>query len=110
MSIEPSGFTGVELSSHSAECPVPALFHGSLLSAAAPSRRSTKVIDQSGSTNRNSAPSVALMIPAPTSTTSVLWVIGSDTGWLVLRGRARLSQIPGYPDAPEPYVPTITPR
>ena len=35
---------------------MPALFHGSLLSAAAPSRRSISVIDQSGSTSRSNAP------------------------------------------------------
>ena len=60
---------------------MPALFHGSLLSAAAPSRRSISVIDQSGSISRSSAPSVALMMPAPTSTTSVFVVatFGSDT-------------------------------
>ena len=56
---------------------MPALFHGSLLSAAAASRRSTSVIDQSGSTSRSNAPSVALMIPAPTSTTSVFGEVPS---------------------------------
>ena len=55
---------------------MPALFHGLLLSAATASSRSISVIDQSGSSRRSNAPSVALMMPAPTSTTSVL-------GWLV---------------------------
>jgi hypothetical protein len=56
------------------------LFHGLLLSAAAASSRSIRVIDQFGSSRRSNAPSVALMIPAPTSTTSVCAVAaGSDT-------------------------------
>src|SRR4029077_13014433 len=63
------------------------------LSAAAPSRRSTSVIDQLDSTNRNSAPRVALMIPAPTRTTSVCTAFGSDTESLVLRGRGPLSRL-----------------
>ena len=47
-----------------------------------------------GSTNRSSAPSVALIMPAPTSTTSVLATFGSDTGSLVVRVRTA-----GTPDA-----------
>ena len=84
---------------------MPALFHGSLLSAAAPSRRSINVIDQSGSSRRSSAPSVALMMPAPTSTTSVFVVLaplGSDTCSLILRGRTSADHgLPGsgYPAA-----------
>jgi hypothetical protein len=50
------------------------LFHGSLLSAAAPSSRSTTVIDQVGSNRRSSADNVALMIPVPTSTASTFEV------------------------------------
>ena len=49
------------------------------------------VIDQSGSSSRSRAPSVALMMPAPTRTTSVFEVavtLESDTGSLALRVRA----------------------
>ena len=51
---------------------MPALFHGSEDSAAAASRDSKTLIDQLGSSLRSRVPSVALMIPAPTSATSVL--------------------------------------
>lgn len=69
----------------SAAWSVPALFHGSLLDGRAveASMRVPPV-----GFHRSSAPSVALIMPAPTSTTSVLATFGSDTGSLVVRVRA----------------------
>ncbi|CFR97978.1 Uncharacterised protein [Mycobacterium tuberculosis] len=72
---------------------MPALFQGPLLSAATASSRSIRVIDQFGSSRRSSTPSVALMMPAPISTTSVL--ARSDTGRLV---PSLAAPLPGYPD------------
>ncbi|COX84929.1 Uncharacterised protein [Mycobacterium tuberculosis] len=51
------------------------------------------MIDQFGSSRRSSTPSVALMMPAPISTTSVL--ARSDTGRLV---PSLAAPLPGYPD------------
>jgi len=68
-------------------------FHGLLLSAPTASSRSITVIDQSGSSRRSNAPRVALMMPAPTSTTSTRVVPTSDTGSLVLSLVLRRSQV-----------------
>ena len=78
---------------------------GSLLSAAAPSRRSTTVIDQSGSRRRSSALSVALMIPLPTNTASTFGAVracGSDTGLCVLCSRERYLVRQVIPAASDP--------
>ena len=86
---------------------MPALFHGSLLSAAAPSSRSTTVIDQLGSNRRSSADNVALMIPVPTSTASTFEVVlacGPDTEPIVLCVRASFIDRQIIPTAFDPLV------
>src|SRR3954454_15791280 len=66
----PAGRAGGEFSSHSAECPVPALFHGPELSSATAEPDSNASTVQSGATMPSSDARVALMMPPPTSTTS----------------------------------------
>src|ERR1700722_5752019 len=87
MSIEPACSSGVYNNSQRPAFPDPALFHGLQLPAAAPSSRSTTVIDQLGSNRRSSADNVALMIPVPTSTASTFEVAlacGPDTSSFAL--------------------------
>ena len=59
---------------------MPALFHGPELSRPGWSSRSSSVIDQSGCSDFSSEPSVALMIPAPTRSTSVVMRSGVADG------------------------------
>src|SRR3954453_22325918 len=76
-STRPSGPAGLLFSSHSAERPVPALFHPSELSPATPAADSKTVTVQEGATTPSSDARVALMMPPPTRTTSGLALSGT---------------------------------
>src|SRR5690625_3634637 len=69
--MDPSGFSGVKLSSHSAECPVPALFQPLELSSPGFESFSNTVISHSGTNSFNNAAKVADIIPPPIRITSV---------------------------------------